>query len=347
MQVGLVTGLERIELRDMPEPLPAPGKAVVEIGLCGICGTDLHAFQSGAPYPPAICGHEWAGSVSALGEGVTHLREGDRVGIGVSAPCGACPECQVGDAAHCTQVLLGMLGMNALAALHGGFARAIAVEAARLYPVHPALSDEDAAMLEPATVAVHALRRTPLRLGEPVAVLGAGPIGLLVLQCARIAGAGSVVVIEPDPERARLAAELGATVVIEPGADVEERVKQECGAAGPAVVFECAGVPSTIDQSVTLVRRGGVVSLVGVATVPAEISPISWLSREVRLVASLGYLRDEFEATMQLVADGRLRLAPLHTDTVGLGELDSAFRRLLSHESGVPAIKVLVDPRRR
>lgn len=343
MQVGLVTGKQQIELREMPEPTPEPGKAVVEIRYCGICGTDLHAFQSGSPYNPAICGHEWTGTVSAVGEGVGEVREGDRVGIGISPACGNCPECRSGDASHCVKSLLGILGIGPMAASHGGFASAIAIEAARLFSVHPKLSDEEAALLEPATVAVHALRRTPLRIGDSVVVLGAGPIGLLVMQCARIAGAGCVAVVEPNPERARMAAELGASVTIDPGSDdVGERVKQICGPLGADVVFECAGIPSTIEQSVTLSRRGGLVSLVGFASDPAQINPGNWLAREVTLVASLAYLADEFDSTMQLVADGRLRLDPLVSGIVGLGGLDTAFRTLLE---GGGAVKLLVDPR--
>jgi threonine dehydrogenase-like Zn-dependent dehydrogenase len=138
-------------------------------------------------------------------------------------------------------------------------------------------------------------------------------------------------------------AELGATAVINPNdEDVEERVKEECGPLGADVVFECAGIPTTIDQSVTLARRGGVVSLVGLAALPAQIAPGNWLVKEVRLVASLGYLHEEFDHTMQLVSDGRLLLAPLHTSTVGLADLDGAFRSLLANEGDV---KILVDPR--
>lgn len=343
MQVGLITGHEKIELKEFAAPVADAGKAVVEISHCGICGTDLHAFQTGEPYNPAICGHEWAGSVSAVGKDVSGIREGDRVGVGVPPACGTCPECRAGDAAHCTFVLTGMLGIGNFATPHGGFAPSIAVDAARLYPIHPKLSNFEAGLLEPATVAVHAVRRTPILLGDSVVVLGAGPIGLLVLQCARAAGAGCVVVIEPAADRSRLALEIGATCVINPMTeDVEERVKEECGPLGADVVFECAGIPKTVDQAVTLARRGGAVSLVGLASLPAEIVPGTWLVKEVRLVASLGYLHDEFSHTMDLVADGRLRLEPLHTKTVGLADLDSAFRSLIANEGQV---KILVDPR--
>ena len=198
-------------------------------------------------------------------------------------------------------------------------------------------------MLEPASIAVHALRRTPIVLGDAVLVVGAGPIGLLVLQCARAAGAGQVVVVEPSAPRARLASELGAAAVIDPNAeDVASRLAELCGPVGPDVVFECAGIPATIDQSVTWVRRGGVVSLVGMATLPAQISPGTWLIKEVRLVASLGQLHDEFDTAMQLVADGRLQLEPPHTKTVSLSNVEEGFRDLLS---GGEHVKILVDPR--
>ena len=342
MQVALVVGKEKIEIRDFPNPEPAPGRAVVKISYCGICGTDLHAYHGGAPYNPAICGHEWAGTLVSKGNDVPDLREGDRVGIGVAPACGSCPECRAGDSAHCGATMMSMVGVGPMAAKHGGFASAISIEASRLYPLRSSVSDISAAMLEPATVAIHALRRTPLRLGDAVVVLGAGPIGLLILQCARAAGAGCVVVVEPEPTRAALAATLGATAVINPKTeDTGERTKAICGPLGADVVFECAGIPATIDQSASLVKRGGVVSLVGLSAVPAEISPGTWLAREVRLVASLGYLHEEFDMAMQLVEDERLQLESLHSGTVGLHEIDGAFRQLLS---GGGEVKILVDP---
>jgi (R,R)-butanediol dehydrogenase/meso-butanediol dehydrogenase/diacetyl reductase len=343
MQVGLVEGKRQIVLRDMPEPEPAPGQAVVEIAYCGICGTDLHAWASGAPYNPAICGHEWSGTVARLGAGVTHVKEGDRVAIGIAPACGRCPDCRSGRGAYCSTAFAGMIGIGPLAAKHGGFARAIAVDASRLIPVRRGISDEAAAMLEPATVALHAVRRTPLRLGDGCVVLGAGPIGLLTQQCARAAGAGAVVVVEPHPARREKARQLGATAVVDPTCDdVAARVRAALGPFGADVVFECAGIPQTIDQAASLAKRGGVVSLVGLANVPAQITPATWLVNEVRLAASLGYLNEEFDLTMGLVQDGRLALAPLHTRTVALPEIDGAFALL--HDSA-DEIKILVDPR--
>ncbi len=344
MQVGLVTGKERLDLVDMPTPMPSPGKAVVEVSYCGICGTDLHAYQSGEPYNPAICGHEWSGYVSALGPGVDGVKEGDRVAVGIASACGRCRTCLRGDGAHCESAFLGVIGMGPLAAPHGGFAASIAIDAARIYPVVNALSDADAAMLEPATVAVHAVRRTDMRLGDGVVVLGAGPIGLFVLQAARAAGAGTVIVIEPQARRREFALAVGANVVIDPRAvdNLPTAVNEALGYEGADVVFECAGIAATINQSVTLARRGGVVSLVGVANRPAEIQPAEWLIKEVRLTSSLAYQREEFAMTQALVADGRMRCAPLHTSTIPLSELANAFRTLADAPE---EIKVLVDPR--
>lgn len=341
MQVALVTGRERIELREFPEPEPSSGKAVVQIAYCGICGTDLHAFQSGEPYNPAICGHEWSGTVAAA-DRQSSVREGDRVAIGIAGACGRCGACARGDHARCESAFAGLIGVGPLAAPHGGFASAIAIDAARLYPVADSIDDRHAAMLEPATIALHAVRRTPLRLGDSVVVIGGGPIGLLVMQCARAAGAGHLVLIEPQPERRALAAQLGADCIINPSTeDSSARITQATGHNGADVVFECAGIPATIDQAVTLCRRGGVVSLVGVPNEPAQINGAGWLIKEVRLVASLGYQREEFELTQALVMDGRLQLAPLHTATVALKDIAGAFETLARQPRQV---KVLVDP---
>ena len=355
MRAALVTGRRSIEHREFPEPQPSPGRAVVQIGYCGICGTDLEPWLSGEPYNPAICGHEWMGEVSAVPADVKHVREGDRVGIGIAGACGRCDACRAGHSAYCEPAFAGLVGMGPLAAPHGGFAPAIAIDAGRIYRVQDGVSDEAAAMLEPATVALHAIRRAQLPVGAGCVVLGAGPIGLLTLQCALAAGAGAVLVIEPHPARRRKALELGACAALDPsspaseaspgeasGEALAEGVRAVFGAVGPDVVFDCAGLPSTIQQSADLVRRGGVVSLVGLSAHPAQIQPGAWLAREVTMVASLAYLPEEFEVTMGLVQDGRLRCEPLLTSRAPLDGIQDAFERL---HSSPEEIKILVRPR--
>jgi (R,R)-butanediol dehydrogenase/meso-butanediol dehydrogenase/diacetyl reductase len=344
MRVGLVTGKEQLELVELPDPEPSPGRAVVDIAYCGVCGTDLHAYQSGEPYNPAICGHEWSGHVSAVGADAGPLKEGDRVAIGIATACGSCATCLRGDPAHCELAFAGMIGVGPMAAPHGGFARAIAIDAARLYPVDVAIDDATAAMLEPVTIAVHAVRRTDIRLGDSVVVLGAGPIGLLVLQCARAAGAGVCILVEPQATRRELGASLGADYTLDPTAtpDIAGAINGIVGKAGADVVFECAGISKTVEQAPSYVRRGGLVSLVGVPNAPSEIMAADWLIREIRLSASLGYERPDFEVSKALVADGRVQCGPMHTATVGLDGLAGAFAELAAEPEQV---KVLVDPR--
>lgn len=343
MQVGLVTGKEELTLVDMPDPEPEPGKAVVDIALCGICGTDLHAFQSGEPYNPAICGHEWTGHVSGVGLDVS-VKEGDRVAIGMATACGQCATCQRGDPSHCETAFMGMIGVGPLAAPHGGFASAIAIDASRLYPVDVDISDEAAAILEPVTIAVHAVRRTGIRLGDSVVVLGAGPIGLLVLQCARAAGAGVCILVEPQQRRRELGATLGADHTLDPSEtpDIAGAINAIVGNAGADIVFECAGISRTVEQAPAYVRRGGTVALVGVPTAPSQFMAAEWLFKELRISTALGYLRDDFEVSKGLVADGRVQCDPLHTSTVGLDGLAGAFAGLAREPEQV---KVLVDPR--
>jgi 2-desacetyl-2-hydroxyethyl bacteriochlorophyllide A dehydrogenase len=273
---------------------------------------------------------------------VTHVKEGDRVGIGIAPACGKCPACAAGDPDHCFPAAGGLIGLGPLAASHGGFAPAIAFEAARLVRIRGGISGTAAAMLEPATVALHAVHRTGVRMGDGCLVLGAGPIGLLTMQCAFAAGAGAVAVSEPHPARRAEAAALGATAIIDPRTEIPaERCREIFGAVGPDVVFECAGVPGTLQLAADLARRGGTVSLVGLASRPEEITPAIWLAKEITMVASLAYVSHEFEHTMALMQDGRLRTDPLHTSTVGLAELGGAFERLHDEPE---EIKILVDP---
>ena len=178
MLAALITGARRLELREFPDPIPSPGCVVVDIAYCGICGTDVHAYVSGRPYTPAICGHEWTGTVSAVGRGVAGLGEGDRVVVGVPSACGSCIACDAGRSEHCSRCIAFLHGRDPDAPPHGGFASRVAVNAGRVVPAHSSLDDETLAHVEPVAVALHAVKRSGLRAGDTALVLGAGPVGL-------------------------------------------------------------------------------------------------------------------------------------------------------------------------
>lgn len=338
MQAGLVTGHRQFELVEMAEPTAQPGTAVVDVHLCGICGTDVHGYLGHAPYNPAICGHEFVGTVSAIGDGVRGLTEGDRVVAAVAAPCGRCTNCRAGRGPYCSTAFLGMVGRDPLAPPHGGFAKRVAMDATRLIGVPAGLSDVQGAIVEPTTVALHAVRRTPIPLGATVIVQGCGPIGLLTLQVARAHGAGRVVAIDLNPTRRTTALAVGADEALSP-----DEARDAFGKLGADMVFECAGVPATVQTAADLARQGGTINLVGLASGQATIDPGSWLRKEITMVASLGYLHHEFPLAMDLISAGQVRVEPLHDMTVTLAELPTTMAALGDNPSH--AVKVLVDPR--
>jgi (R,R)-butanediol dehydrogenase / meso-butanediol dehydrogenase / diacetyl reductase len=213
---ALITAKETVTFRAFTQVPPPPGCVTINISLCGICGTDIHSFRSGHLHSPAVCGHEWVGTVAAAGTGVDGLSDGDRVVLAVPPACARCPECRRGLGEYCRTASLVARGRDSFAPPHGGFAGTITVQAARVLHAHPDLTDEVAAQVEPATVAFHGVRRSGITAGDMVVVQGAGPIGLLALQFARAAGAGEVLVVEPSPTRRWLATELGATSALTP-----------------------------------------------------------------------------------------------------------------------------------
>jgi (R,R)-butanediol dehydrogenase / meso-butanediol dehydrogenase / diacetyl reductase len=341
---ALITAKETVTLRRFPQAAPPPGGVTIDIRLCGICGTDIHSFASGHLHSPAVCGHEWVGTVAATGAGVDGLREGDRVVAAVPPACGRCPECLRGLGDYCRTASLVARGRDPLAPPHGGFAGRITVQATRVMRAHPDLTDEVAAQVEPATVALHGVRRSRITPGDTVVVQGAGPIGLLALQFARAAGAGDVLVVEPSPARRRLATELGTTSALAPD-EAAEYVLDHTQGTGADVVIECTGVPRLLQTAVDLARSGGVVQLLSFLSEPATISADRWLAKEVTVVASNAYTHDDFRRAMTFIADGRVQAQPLHSRTVRLDELEVTLRGLSAGPSD--DIKVLVDPRRR
>lgn len=343
MHAALITGKEQVELIEFDEPVPAADGVVVDITYCGVCGTDVHHFQSGRPYTPSVCGHEWVGALSAVGGDVKGLSEGDRVVVATPPACGQCGPCGAGHPDICATVFMVTLGRDPGAPPHGGFAPRLAVPQGRVVKANPDISDIEAAQVEPATITYHAVRRSGINLGDIAVIQGAGPIGLTTLQWVRAAGAGEVIVIEPGEARRAMAMTLGATVAVGPGDEATELVRERTHGLGADIVYECAGLPSTIQTAVDFARRGGELSIIGLAEGDAPISPTAWLIKEITATAALGYYHEEFEQVMGLIADGRMQLAPMHSATVGLDGLQQALADLASGSSG--ATKVLVDPR--
>jgi (R,R)-butanediol dehydrogenase/meso-butanediol dehydrogenase/diacetyl reductase len=341
MLAALITGAGRVELQEFPSPVPTADGVVVDIAYCGVCGTDVGAYRTGRPYRPAVCGHEWTGTVSAIGASVTTVHEGDRVVVGVPQPCGWCPACTEGHRRYCTTAAAFAHGRDPGAPPHGGFAGAIAVSADRVIAAHPDLDDETLAQVEPVAVSVHAVNNRPVVPGDVVVVQGAGAVGLTTLQVAQAAGAAQVIVVEPDGDRRALASALGATTVTAPD-QAADAVADASAGRGADLVYECVGGAATLQAAVELCRRGGSVGLVGVSGDTATIEPGAWIRKEITVTAALGSIHEEFLEAMALLASGQVRVEPLHTGTVRLEGLADLFAELAEGSSG--HLKVLVRP---
>ena len=342
MRVAILTGPKTIEVLDRPEPEPIPGTVVVAVDRCGIGGTDLEAFRTGRLPAPAWFGHEWSGRVVEVGEGAEGRFTGERVVGAVPPPCGRCRPCRAGLGQHCDEALSMIVGTHPSASAHGAFAERIRVDARRVHRVPDGVDDSNAALAESAAVAAHAVALGEQRLGDVVAVLGAGTVGLLVAELARLAGAARMVAVDVEAGRRELACLLGADAAFGPGPELGRWLGEQGHGLGADVVYECAGRPGTLGVAVSTVRHGGTVVLVGISPHSGELVPADLVSRHVRLQASLGYTVADVHRALDLMADDRFRVSAIHERLVGFDELTDTFEELESDLSA--RRKVLFTP---
>ncbi|MCS7281974.1 MAG: galactitol-1-phosphate 5-dehydrogenase [Anaerolineae bacterium] len=335
MKAAVFRGIGQIEVTDVPMPELEPGEVLIRVAYCGICGTDLEAFQTGMYEPGLILGHEFSGTVVEIGPGVTGWRVGDRVVVGDLIPCGQCRACRTGNLTACENIY--MIGVTH----NGGMAEYVKAPAVGLHRLPDEVNLRQGALVEPLTVALHGVRRSRLKPGDRAVVMGAGPIGLLTLQCVRLAGARSVIVTEVDPARAALAARLGATVVLNPREDnLSVSLSELTDGLGPDVIFICTGAPDPFAEAISLVRKGGQIFLLGLPIQPVEADFFSVVMGELSIEGSLAGWA-EFPAAIDLIAQGRVDVEALVSHEIPLGdEVVEWFHRLSAPGSG--AVKVLV-----
>ena len=340
MRAGLVTGRGQFELLEMEDPTPDGDEIVVEIQRCGICGSDVHAYVEGWKYAPSVCGHEWVGTVAASGRDVVNVKEGDRVTGALAPGCGRCLECRNDLSQYCRTAWSDYSGPTGPKS--GGFAPFLCLKAERVIGIPDDLDTDDAALIEPASVAFHAVRQSRLKVGDIVCVVGCGPIGLLTAQVAKAAGAGIVIAVEPDESRRNLALATGTDISVAPGEDLHATLEEVTQGLRADLVYDCAGIPQTMQQSVDMVRRGGSVCLVGVTGEEARINPIRWISKEITLNTSIVFTLEEMKAAANMMQDGRILVAPLRDSVIDLDALGSTIDDLAHRR--LDAVKILVDP---
>ncbi len=347
MNACVLHAIGDIQYQTIPRPQPGHAEVLVKIAFCGICGSDIpRTFVKGTYHFPTVIGHEFAGTVETCGPEVNDFSPGDRVAVFPLIWCGHCSACEQGKYVQCFNY--NYLGSRS----DGGFAEYVVAPRQNLVRVPKGVSLAEAAMTEPAAVALHAVRRAGDVVGQTVVVFGAGPIGLMVAQWARIMGAGQIAILDIVPEKLDLARHLGFTLTFNSRQiDPLEAVKSITGGDGAHVTIEGAGVPATCLQALEAVRRGGRIVLLGNpagdVTLPANL--ISQVMR--REVTILGTWNSDYSATgndddwqtvLQAMAVKTLQLESLITHRVPLKNAFEALQMMRAQQEFYA--KVLICP---
>jgi L-iditol 2-dehydrogenase len=344
MKALVLTAPSKLELQDVPAPRPAADEVLIRVRACGICGSDLHGWDgsSGRRTPPLIMGHEAAGEIAAVGESVTTWQIGERVTFDSTIYCGECDYCRAGRINLCeNRRVVGVA--PAEYKQHGAFAEFLSVPQRILHRLPDDLPFHHAAMVEPVSIALHAVSLVTLPANSVAVVVGTGMIGLLVVQALRHAGAQHIVAIDREPTRLALARELGATLALRSDQSDLPAELAKLKPHGADVVFEVVGIEPTVQLALQLVRRGGDVVLVGNLAPSSAGFPLqSVVTREVKLHGSCGSA-GEYPLAIDLIARGVVRVEPLITAVAPLDDGAGWFDRLTS-PTGRHNLKVVLTP---
>ncbi|MBI4421490.1 MAG: zinc-binding dehydrogenase [Gemmatimonadetes bacterium] len=328
MRAAVFRGPNRaLDVTDVPTPAPGAGEILVRVAGCGLCHTDLHYIDHGVPTfkpPPLVLGHEAAGRVVAVGAEAEGWKEGDRVLVPAVLSCGRCRYCRSGRANLCDD--LRMLGNN----VDGAYAEYVVAPASDVFTLPDDLPLESACVIADAlSTPYHAVKnRGRVRLGDTVAVVGCGGVGLNVVQCAVAAGA-TVIAVDLNEERLAVARDLGAYQVFNPAATprVDKAVRQLTG-GGVDVTFEAVGSPKTLELALGLLRKGGRLCVIGYSSEAASLSAAKIMYHELEIVGSLGCGGKDYPEIIELVRTGLLRLEPIVSGTIPLEEINSGLDNL-------------------
>jgi (R,R)-butanediol dehydrogenase / meso-butanediol dehydrogenase / diacetyl reductase len=345
VRAAVYHGPRDIRIEEVVEPEPGPDQVLVEVARNGICGSDLHTYLgSGAAslhLPSIVLGHEFAGTVRAVGSHVDDLAPGSVVTVAPIEWCGTCTACREGMVNLCRKG--GIYGGFRLP-LHGGLAPLVAVSRRAAFEVPESLDAVSAALTEPVAVAVHAVRRAPRTLGAAVVVLGAGPIGLAVLQAVLAAGAMTTIVSEPSAARRERAAAFGATLVLDPRTDDLRAAVRDLSRGGADLVFDAAGVPDALQVGIRVLRPHGTIVNVAQWSEPPRVDFGSAMGKEIDIRFAFTYEPEiDFPTALGLLASGAVDANAMISDHIGLDALvDDGLEALLHHAD--EHVKILVDP---
>jgi L-iditol 2-dehydrogenase len=343
MKALVLTEYKHFELQDIPRPQPGPSDVLIKVQAVGICGSDVHGMDgsSGRRIPPIVMGHEASGIIVEIGESVRNWHIGDRVTFDSTV--------------YALDDWFSRRGMYNLSdgrevlgvstpdfRRQGAFAEFIVVPQHILYQIPDNVSYTQAALVEPVAVALHALSLTPIQVNDTAVVVGAGMIGLFVIQALKLAGCGSIIAVDLDDDRLALALKLGATVALNAGRqDITAEVQALTHGRGADISFEVVGIAPAVKTAIDCVRKGATVTLVGNLSKSVDVSLQAIVTRQLRLQGSCS-INGEYEAALDLISSGKINVEAILSAEVPLTEGASWFQRLYEKEKGL--IKVVLKP---
>ncbi|MBC7235342.1 MAG: galactitol-1-phosphate 5-dehydrogenase [Chloroflexi bacterium] len=328
MKALVNTAPYKLEIQEWPVPEPGPDDLLIRVRACAICGSDIKGYsgKTGRRQPPIVMGHEAAGVVAKMGERVEGFQPGDRVCFDSTVYCRRCAYCLSGQPNLCSnRQVIGV--SEGTYRRHGAMAEYVVVPYWIAVHMPDNLTFEQAALIETASIGVHAANRTPLKLNDTVVIVGAGAVGLVSLQAIRLKGAGRVIVTDLAPARLALAEQMGADITVR--ADDPQLMDKLFAATGPEgadATLEAVGVPATVSTALAITRKGGALTLIGNVTPKVEFDLQSIVSREITLYGVCA--STEYADCVELVASGRIQVDPFISERVRLEDGQAVFDRL-------------------
>ncbi len=332
MKAVVISSPGNLEILEKPLPVPGRGETLVKIKYCGICGSDLHAFTSGFLPPDLTIGHEFSGIIESVGRDCHGWKPGDYVTGNNIIGCNKCSSCKNGQENLCSDMR--RLGITD----QGAMAEYVLVPAKDLVKLPKDASLEMAALSEPLSVGLHAINKVKTNRNDHILIFGAGTIGLVILTLLKHFGAKSVTVVEPDPARRNIAEVIGATKTIDPLINsLDSEINKLTDNKGMNVIFECAGLPETIQEACSQGSAGATVVVLSICYQPVELNFLSLVTKEVKIITAFGKTNEEFKKAADMIASGLVDLSPLITGLISLDKIAGAF-----HDHSGGKIKTLV-----
>ena len=339
MKAVAIKGVRQFEIKDIPEPKSDGKKVIIEVSKTGICGSDIHYWVNGEP-KGLVMGHEFAGVVVDPGDRLD-LVKGDRVTALPISPCGECEACRNGDVQFCPKTWNEAVGLSI--DNPGGLTSKIAIRSDMVIKVPDNVTDEEVAMVEPLAVGLHAAHLGRIAVGDDVLVIGAGIIGLASAEFAKKEGASYVAITETNKARGEKAVDLGVADEYYDATDkdlVEKLMAKTNG--GFDVVIECVGIGAAVNSAISMVKPGGIVVLVGVATDAVPTYTVMAVMKELVVQGAIAYTYNEFKSCIDLISRKQVDVLKFVDDIVPLERVQEAYERLTSGTDA--AVKILVDP---